>query len=360
MNRLITEMITPQDVSLLQLVTAARPSREAMDAFLAAWDPVTAEEGRTLLLACFLREHPEAGCPAAVQERTRAEFDRCWLRNMRLMTQFKKISDALGKAGIGVTVFKGGAMKFLRPALPRPMSDIDVIVAEKDWKRAAAVIRGLGYRYDRDRHSFDVHQKESGGGLLDVHRYIPLFSGRERAIMPDLLGRARKVSVFGADASILCAEDLVFTVLVNLTRNLMYKTSSRGILFAFADIRFLLDSKPDFDWDVVKDDAERSGSAPLLLYAIRFMNGVLPGFLPETVTVADREMDDLAVRVDYVRDILCPLQTRSHELGVGKVLKHPRLIPEFLKVRPRYTFLKLFRACPALSRRILSLRRKGS
>ena len=347
MKKITEELVSPADRQLLQLVLADQPGQEAVDAFLPEWASLPEDEGRTLLLACFVASHPEFSFPDTVKKQVRAASDRRWLHNMHLLTQFRKLSGSLRRAGIPVTLFKGGAMKFLQPSLPRPMSDIDVIVPEQDYARAAAIIRDLGYRCSREHHSFDVHLKDSADGLLDVHRHIPLLSRKEKAIMPDLLSRAREISAFGSDVSVLCEEDLVFTLLVNLTRNL------RGFLFAFSDVHCLLGSKPDFDWSIVVRDAHRSGSERLLLFAIRVMNDILPGFLPEVVEVPDREMEDLEIRVHYVRDVLYPLQQRSHQLGVGKVLRNPRLIPEFLKVRPRYSFLKLFRSCPTLSRRLL-------
>ncbi|MGN0202275.1 MAG: nucleotidyltransferase family protein [Candidatus Cryptobacteroides sp.] len=355
MGRIRDDLMTKQDVRLLRMALSEHPSQEELDEFLTSWDFEAEGASKSLLLSYFLKEHPELTLPGDFALRLKGLLDCFRFQNIRLIAQFRKIASRLAQDGIRVTIFKGGAMKHLRPQLSRRMSDIDVLVDRKDYKPAGKVIEEMGYDVGWDEHSFDVHAAGSEDGILDVHKYIPLLGGHQTAIMDDILGRAVESDIFGVKGRILTEEDLVFSLLVNLSRNIMNNTSTGGILFTFLDIRYLVDSKKDFDWEIVSGNAVRSGSEEILIFAVRFINSVVPGLLPEPVEVSERQMQDFAATVKYRRYLLCPLQARSHELGLGTVLRSPSLIPAFIKVRPRYSFLKLFRKHPRIAGKILSV-----
>lgn len=354
MGRIRSELMTEQDVRLLRMTLSSNPTQEELDGFLAGWDLESEGASKSLLLSYFMKAHPELSIPDYFGPRIKGLLDYYRFHNIRLVAQFKRIASRLQENGITVTIFKGGAMKYLRPSLSRTMSDIDVLVAEQDYKAAGRLIGDMGYDVSWDEHSFDVHPKGSEDGILDVHKYIPMLTGRETEVMGDMMSRSREADLFGVRGKILMEEDLVFSLLVNLSRNIMNNTSSGGVLFTFIDISYLVGSKECFDWKIVTENARRSGSEEILNFAVHFMNGIVPGLLPDLVQVTDTQMQGIASLVRYRRYLLCPLQARSHELGVAAVLKEPSLIPSFLKVRPRYTFLKLFRQSPVLASMILS------
>lgn len=358
LGRIRSDLMTERDVRLLRMTLAEHPSQEELDAFLETWDLEAEGASKSLLMSYFMKAHPDMKFPDYFGPRLKGLLEYFRFHNIKLIAQFKRIASKLAENGIKVTIFKGGAMKHLRPALSRRMSDIDVLVDEKDYKAAGRVIEDMGYDVSWDEHSFDVHTKGSEDGILDVHKFIPMLTGQEKEVMADIMGRAREADLFGVKGRILTEEDLVFSLLVNLSRNIMNNTSTGGILFTHIDVKYLVDSREDFDWNIVADNARRSGSEEMVIFAVRFINSVVPGLLPQIMELSDSQVLDIATRVIYRRYLLCPLQERSHELGVGTVLKSPKLIPEFLKVRPRYTFLKLFRQRPAAARRILAMHRE--
>jgi len=355
LGRIRSELMSEQDMRLLRMTLAQCPTQEELDEFLASWDLEAEGASKSLLMSYFMKAHPELRLPEYFGPRLKGLLDYYRFHNIKLIAQFKRIASRLAEKGIVVTIFKGGAMKHLRPMLSRSMSDIDVLVDVKDYKPAGKLIEAMGYDVSWDEHSFDVHAAGTEDGILDVHKYIPMLTGRETEIMGDIMGRSREADLFGVKGRILMEEDLVFSLLVNLSRNIMNNTSTGGILFTFLDIIYLVDSKDGFDWRVVTDNAGRSGSEDILSFAVRFINSVVPGLLPEFMTLSDKQMRDVATTVMYRRYVLCPLQTRSHELGVKTVLKSPELIPAFFRIRPGYTFLKLFRKCPRAARVVLSL-----
>lgn len=353
-SRVRDELMTPADLRLLRMTLSEIPSQQQLDEFLRSWDLEKEGAAKSLLMSYFMKSHPELAFPDYFGPRLKGLLNYYRFQNIKLISQYRKIVARLLEEGIRVTVFKGGAMKHLRPDLSRTMSDIDVLVDEADYSKAGAIITGMGYDLHWDMHSFDVHTTGSEEGILDVHKFIPMLTGRERLIMGEIMGRAKDSVIFGVQGRILSEEDLVFSLLVNLSRNIMNKTSSSGILFTFIDIKYLIDSKEGFDWRIVTENAQRSGAEKMLLFAVHFMNSVVPGLVPLDGTLPEHDMQEIATLVKYRRYLLCPLQEESHKLGIDTVIRNPRLIPAFLRVRPRYTFLKLFRGHPKAAGLILS------
>jgi len=355
LDRIREDLMTSQDVRLLRMTLSESPVQQELDDFLSVWDLEVEGASKALLMSYFMKAHPDLQYPAYVGPRLRGLLEYYRFHNIKLIAQFKRIVSKLREAGIEVTIFKGGAMKHLRPNLSRAMSDIDVIVADSDYEKAGKVIADMGYYISWDEHSFDVHTEKDGEGILDVHKFIPMLTGHETYIMDEVNARSKDAVLFGVPGKILCEEDMVFSLLVNLSRNIMNNTSKAGILYTFIDVKYLLDSRPDFDWNIVSENARKAGAEKIMAFAVRFMDNVVPGLVKNPAPVSEDQIQEIATLVKYRRYLLCPLQERSHQLGVSTVLANPRLIPDFIKVRPRYTFLKLFRKCPSIAGMILSM-----
>lgn len=346
MARICEDLLTKRDLLLLRMTLEDAPDQAGLDSFLSTWDLEAEGASKSLLMSYFMKTHPELTFPEYCGPRLKGLLDYFRFQNIKLIAQYKQISGQLYKEGISVTVFKGGAMRHLRPSLPRIMNDIDVLVAPEDYQKAAEVISRMGFDISWDRHSFDVHRCGSEEGILDVHKIVPMMSGREDKLMPELFSRAVPAEIFGVPGQILCEEDMVYTLLVNLSRNIMNNTSVAGILFTFIDVKYLIASKADFRWSIVYENARKAGAEKLLGFSAAFMEYVVPGLLPGALFPDGDSLGEMATIVKYRRYLLCPLQLRSHKLGVGTVLRHPRQIPDFLRVRPKYTFLKAFKDHP--------------
>jgi|LSQX01.3.fsa_nt_gb hypothetical protein len=356
-SKIRKELVTESDERLLRMALSADPAQESLDALMETWD-IEAEGGKkALLLSYFMKMHPELTFPSHTGPRLTGLLNYYRFQNIRLIAQFKKICVELKMRGIDFIVLKGGAMKSLRPAFPRVMNDIDILVRASDFNKVGALCRRLGYVCRRDRHAMSIHFRDSAEGMMDIHRYLDLKVGDGSVLNDDFFRRAVPAKVFGVDTLIPSREDMLFIALANLSKNLMYRTSADGLLFIWFDARFLTGTAPGFDYEIVLRDAEQSKSRANLLFAVCLLNSVVPDLLPEEIfekDVPETEMEDFCALTAYARYILCPLQRKSHELGVRKVMRHPALIADFFKVRPLYTFLKMFRGRPAFAKKILA------
>lgn len=355
--RIRDESFPEKDERLLRTALSSVPSQSELDGLLQCWD-IEAEGGKkALLLSYFMKMHPELTFPSYVSPRLAGLLNYYHFQNIRLIAQFQKICDALNRSGIDFIVLKGGAMKCLRPGFSRIMNDIDVLVREADFGKAEKICRKLGYDCRRDRHALSLHARSNNReAVMDIHRFIDLKIGNGKVLNRDFFERARQIRTFGVDGRIPSREDMLFITLVNLVKNLMDRTSSDGLLFAFFDVQFLTGA-PGFDWGIVLRNAEKTGCRASLLFIARLLGRIVPGLLPEALFekgVTDKEMDTFCTLMTYRRFLLCPLQSRSHTLGIRTIFARPALLPDFLKVRPRYTALKLFRTRPAVAKIILA------
>ena len=272
------------------------------------------------------------------------------------MSEFHKIGSALVAEGIDFLTFKGGALRHLRPELPRIMGDIDILVKENRFGNALRIVRNMGYVCNVDRHSVDLHYKGSEQGILDIHKYYFMNTGKERSINARLFGRAARTEIFGVSCLLPSNEDLLFITLVNMVRNIADYNSSEGIPYTLFDTQYLIQSAGEFDWNIVYENGLATGTLAHLRFAAHFINNIFPDLIPEQLFNSfstDKELDDLCNVIAFNRYYMHPRQLRSHELSVEAVLKDKKLIKDFLKVRPQYTFLKLFRTNATVARLIL-------
>lgn len=357
------ELISKKDEKLINLVFSEKINQQDLDEFLKDYDIEVAGSNKSLLLSYFMKMHPELSFNEYSGPRLRGLLDFYRFQNMKLISHFTKICNELKKENIDVLIFKGGAMKFLRPEFSRAMGDIDALVREKDYKKAGLIAENMGYDCAWDVHSVDLHPKDSEEGIMDIHKYIHMQTGCERNINNDLFNRARKVKAFGVDAYIPSNEDLFFITLVNLVRNLRNKTSVKGILFALFDAKFLLDSKPNFDWNIVIENTRKTKTELQVYLALRFMNKIVPNLLPENLqkeTLFEKEIRDYCTLLMYQRFFLWQMKMKSHDLKIKDAFTNWNNFIEYLKLKPKYFILKLFfiRKNPVLARAILKFNEK--
>ena len=304
------------------------------------------------MLSYFMKRHPELNFTAYEGPRLKGLLKFFRFKNLSTISHFTKIGRELNKAGITPMLLKGGAMKFLRQDLPRVMSDIDILVPEKDLMKCAKLAEPLGYWWEKvDIHAIDLHPAGSEEGALDVHKFIYMETGHEKTLLKGLYKRAGKIVAFGVNALIPSNEDLLFISLVNLARNLRNKTSQAGLLYTLFDCKYLMESKPDFDWDIVRENARKTHTEIQMNFAMKFIEKISPDVLPEEIKhdkLFEKETNEYSNMVMYNRFYLEDLRTKCRAMKVGNLLKNPEQIPEYLALKPKYFLLKRIRKHPKL------------
>lgn len=340
---LTQEVLTAEERQLLSFALAPSVSQESLDTFLEGWDIEDSPFPSILLLSYLMKTHPDLSFPDSVMPRLKGVLTYCRFQNLKLFAHFTKIAAKLASLQIAMVVLKGGAMKVYRPDFPRWMGDIDILVREQDFRQAADAIEAMGYRPLKCAHSWDFCVGETQEGAVDLHRYFQMNTGKESSLNEGLFARAQEVNVASGKCLLPCREDMVFISLVNLYKNLSGKTSSGSVLNTFIDLDYFLGHRDGFDWDIVRDNAHKTGTEIQVCLSAAFVSTLLPQAFPEDFL--DGWMDsDLAGRqcleLLYQREIISPLRAEIGVSNVIKAFKTVRPILPYIGRRIRLFFLK--------------------
>lgn len=358
------EIMKPEERRLLQMAFEENPSQKELDKLLNIWDIEVKGSNKSLLLSYVMKRHPELKFTNYEGPRLVGLLKYYRFQNLKVISRFSAIGKKLNENGIIPIIFKGGLMKHLRPELPRVMGDIDIIVPNKDFIKSAKIGVGLGYEYNKIfTHSVDLHEKDSKEGVVDIHRLIYMDTGRENNFIKPLFNRAQRASVFGVECLIPSYEDLTFITLVNLARNLRDKTSQAGLLFSLFDCKFFIENKPDFDWEIVKQNAKKTGTQIQINFAIKFIDKISKNILPDTIknnVLFEKETNEYSNTVMYNRFYLENIRAKCRKMKLDEVLKTPAKWNEYLLFKSKYIMLKTLRNHPKLIEFFIKDLREGS
>jgi hypothetical protein len=325
-------VVNPNDRLLLDLVFKQNPAQNELDAFFTRWDIEKEGAHKSMMLSYFMKAHPELTFSEYVKPRLQGLLEYYRFYNVQRLAHFPELGKALNRAGIPVLVFKGLAMKLLRPELPRVMEDIDFMVPKEKYAEAVHIAKSVGFEYkfehtinhnlERDTvHSADMIHRDKKC-LIDIHRCPNLKYGSN--ISTQLFARAKKINAYGVDGFIPCHEDLVFITLTNLLTNLSEKTSIKGVLYGLFDYTYLVNNKADFNWDIVIDNARKTKTTLDIRLALEIIERLVPGIMPEGLKKTKRfalKLFSVCTRLIYNEYYYVPLLKKRSVFSVKKVTK---------------------------------------
>jgi len=349
LNQIAQETLSNNEFELLRLSLAGETTQSQLDSFLTGWDIEAAPIAEPMLLSYLMKMHPDLIFPESIRPRLSGLLNFSRYQFLNLVGHFGTYTRALRAQGIEFLIMKGGAMKALRPDFPRWMGDIDILVPEKDYHKAEEVARQCGYAIHHCNHSMDLSQ--NGQVFLDVHRFVLIFSGKERAINEDLFTRSIPTRVFSVDARMPSREDMLFMCLVNLVRNLAENSCTDSVLYSFFDVKFLLEDQENhpFNWSVVRENATQTDSCAYLLLAVRFLNGVVPGLLPEEKleNPGETAVKNLASWMGYRRYVLMRERAQLGDFNIIKTYRSGKPMIPYVWDRLCYLIHKGLQFCPS-------------
>ncbi|MDR2056386.1 MAG: nucleotidyltransferase family protein [Desulfovibrio sp.] len=349
------QYVTPADRVLLNTVFADGPTQESLDECMRVCDIESLGAGKCILLSYLLHDHPELRLSDSDGPRVNGLITYFRFANMKVLAHFSKTGKAFNRAGIPMLLFKGAAMKVLRPDLSRPMGDVDVLVPKARMDEAVRICEGLGYLHYREesRHGVDFHTEAESA--VDVHHSLFDPPGDARAFQDNLFARAAPRRAFGVDFLLPCREDLCFLVMTNFTKNLREHTTLGGLYYALCDCRFLQKDKKDFDWAIVRKNAADSGKELEVRFAAEFMNAVVPGTVPDADRrlPAGRDMEDFCNRIVFEEEYLRKRQRACQAIRVVDLKNRPW---HFGKRILKFLLMKKLRRVPAFVRWYLETR----
>jgi hypothetical protein len=360
MERIVRKLreryVTERDQALLDCVFAPSPTQESLDDCLRVCDIEAMGAHLSLMLSYLMHDHPELKFTEYVEPRLQGLIRFYRFANMEVLAHFAKIGKALNAAGISPLLFKGAAMKALRPGLSRPMGDVDILVRPEHLDAAVRICEKLGYHdaLTGSAHAVDMHTAD-GKSAVDVHSAVIESAKDTGAFHRNLFSRSRPVTAFGAHVLLPAHEDLLFLALANLTKNLREKTSIHGLFYALFDCRFLPADKADFDWSIVRNDARDTGSELEVRLAAEFMNRLAPNIVPDVEAnfPLSGKLEAYCDRLVFDEDYLRRRREACRAIRVVDLKNYPA---HYGKMILKLLLLKKLRSFPAFVRWYLETR----
>lgn len=342
-DRLATELFGETDRKLSHLSLSPSISQEELDLSMKGWD-IEAAPIHTVMLASFLmKTHPELVFPDKVVPRLQGVLTFCRFQYLKLASDVARVMKTLEQNQIATLVIKGGAMKVYRPDFPRWMSDIDIVVPEKDFHVATDLIKQLGFDPLYRPHSIDMRTPGTNEGVIDLHHFIKTGTGSSAELNDYIFSRALPGRLFSSECLVPCREDMVFVLLVNYFDNILNKTSSENMATLFFDIKYLVDLEQSFDWEAVKDNARRTGTVERLYILGNLADDIAPGVLPTGFLEEEADKDavsGLYRRMEYNRNVLAPLRKEIATPNLWKAIKTYRPLWKYFWLRCKLFYLK--------------------
>ena len=91
-------------------------------------------------------------------------------------------------------------------------------------------------------------------------------------------------------------------------------------------------------------------------FALKFIKQIAENILPENISngkLFEKETQEYSNMVMYNRFYLEDLRTKCRALKFGQLFKEPKLIGEYIKIKPKYFALKLIKKHPVLIEKLI-------
>ena len=347
-NKLYSKYVRGDDQEFLSFIFAKNPTQESLDHCLSVCDIEALGAGKCILLSYLIHNNPKLKLSKYAGPRINGLITYYRFANMKTLSHFSRIGKAYNAAGISMLLFKGGAMKVLRPELPRPMGDVDILIPANRIEEATRIGEGLGYLHykEESKHAVDFHTETESA--VDVHHSI-FDPGKDLKQFHDgLFARATPRRAFGVDFLLPCHEDLCFLVMSNLTKNLREHTSLGNLYYALCDCQYL-QKAPSCDWGLVWPAAVACGRELEIRLAAEFMNAIVADTIPDLDRhfPASSAMEAFCNQVIFDEDYFLPRQKECQAIRVVELKRNPRKFGTFIA---KFLLMKKLRNQPAFVR----------
>jgi hypothetical protein len=280
--------------------TAASPQLDA-----AGWDTFVAEAARHGVSALAYRALASGGsAPAHVVRLLEQHYLRNRLRNLRLYARLSQLLQVLTAESIAAVVLKGAylAQAVYGDTALRAMSDIDLLVRERDLERAAKTLRGQGWN-QTGSSSDGGHQLpslEHDGVAVDLHWSIEDDAAPFQVDAGGMLQRAVPFNVGPGQGLALAREDLLLHLCLHTAYNHGWLPFDGGLRH-LADLAAVVRQDSTLDWGRLSARANQWRITRCVWLALTAARALLQARVPdgvfEGVTPTHREMLDMACRL---------------------------------------------------------------
>ena len=211
----------------------------------------------------------------------------------RLQTDLREILHAFDGSGIETIVLKGGALvdRVYADAGLRLMTDLDLVVRERQIGRADRRLRALGWRPEEGEpwivHHLPAYAREGSLGKVELHRYVmysPLFVRDAEAVWR----RAQRVRISEEYAHVLCPEDFLLHLCLHASYGGPRQIRGLDLYSAYDIARMVRHYRNDLDWHAVARRADEHEICDLV-YCVLYCAQYICGAPVPTCVIEDLE-----------------------------------------------------------------------
>ena len=240
------------------------------------------------------------GVPKLTLEELREHFYANAGRNLFLAKELLKVVRFFEAHGIPSIPYKGPvlAASVYGNLAFREFGDLDVLVREREYQRAQALLLAQGYGLTKEFDCESTFVHGSGMFAVDLHRAMTVREFSSPLDFEYLSGRLQRISLTGTVVPNLCPEDTVLMLAIQITKD----SGSRYFLLAkICDMAELLHVYPHLDLAEVLRQARRLGGERMLLYSLCLANNLLGTVLPQEIVCEMQFHPAIDGLVEYAR-----------------------------------------------------------
>ena len=224
-------------------------------------------------------------CPAAVPELFLERLSVGTLRNAQsslfLVEKQAEIARQLADRDILAVFYKGAflAISAYGDVGLREFTDIDVLVAERDYSRAKNNLIALGYRPSADYEYECSLVDESQRVCIDLHRAVTPPEFPVAVDFRQLWQRLQSISTGGVELQGPSPEDHLVLLCARLSADVW---ANKGRLAKITDIHEMVGSSGSMDWYKVVGMAKRARASRMLQFSLQLARDLLGTSPPES------------------------------------------------------------------------------
>ena len=289
------------------LLECASPSqdRQRLRGFLRSVDwarllTLAEEHGVAGHLTASLRGLEEGLIPPEIRQalvdRQRAQI----FFTLRLTAELFRILEQFTSEGIGALVVKGPVLAvraYGDPAM-RAYGDLDLLVRQRDIRRATELMSAAGYAPAVPLSAIDAGKipgqylffRADSKLIVELHNDLTLRYFPRRLPLEDFFARQIRVPLDAHEAPALSVEDELVLISIHGAKHFWER------LMWIADVAALVSRQTGIDWRRVADSAQAVGAERMLYTGLRLASDLLQARLPGKVQ-AMVEADGVAARL---------------------------------------------------------------
>ena len=103
------------------------------------------------------------------------------------------------------------------------------------------------------------------------------------------------------------------------------------------------ETKPDFDWNIIKENAIKTGTEVQLNFAMKFLMKIADDIFPKSISESiffEKETIEYSNMVMFNRFYMEDLRSKCRSLKLGSIFTDWDVFKNYIRLKPKYFLLK--------------------